>query len=186
MHTTFNFLIYKKKNTKLIRIRYYYSTVKLLYILYEKKSMMKLMVVILAIYLLVIPTFGFKTPKNKHCEICLSTPYGNENTCAPFCKGGFDEIESEEDNYVNNVGFQTPKNKHCEMCLSTPYGNENTCAPFCKGGFDEIGNDNYENRYDDDFRDDDDDDASYFDTSYNKQIWNDNRFQNNIRARDYY
>ena len=140
MHTTFNFLIYKKKNTKLIRIRYYYSTVKLLYILYEKKSMMKLMVVILAIYLLVIPTFGFKTPKNKHCEICLSTNFGNANTCAPFCKGGFDEI----------------------------------------------GNDNYENRYDDDFRDDDDDDASYFDTSYNKQIWNDNRFHNNIRARDYY
>ena len=140
MHTTFNFLIYKKKNTKLIRIRYYYSTVKLLYILYEKKSMMKLMVVILAIYLLVIPTFGFKTPKNRHCE----------------------------------------------MCLSTPYGNANTCAPFCKDRFDEIGNDNYENRYDDDFRDDDDDDASYFDTSYNKQIWNDNRFHNNIRARDYY
>ena len=97
MHTTFNFLIYKKKNTKLIRIRYYYSTVKLLYILYEKKSMMKLMVVILAIYLLVIPTFGFKTPKNKHCEMCLSTHYGNANTCAPFCKGGFDEIGN--DNY---------------------------------------------------------------------------------------
>merc|ERR1712167_523167 len=64
---------------------------------------------------------GFQTPKNKHCEICLSTPYGNANTCAPFCKGGFDDIESEEDNYVNNVGFQTPKNKHCEICLSTPY-----------------------------------------------------------------